>query len=224
MIPIDLEMIGLIVGAVLTLMLFSYVFGDNVLYRWALALLVGGSTGYLLGVLLKQVLWGWILVALDSSARVGERFVYVIPLLLGVLLIFKGFASPKVQGNLGLLGNITMGFLLGVGAAVAVSGALLGTLIPQMTATGAALSLGKPPWGVLQGLVVMVGVGTSLLVFSPRERNPRGRFGLLWRWTERLGYFFILCALALLFSGALTTALTTLVLQVWRIFHLIFPA
>lgn len=214
---------GLIVGAVLTVMIFSYVFGDNVLYRWALALLVGGSTGYLLGVLIKLVFMEWVTVAMSPATKLGERIVYGIPLFLGLLLLFKGFASPKIQGNLGLLGNITIGFLLGVGAAVAISGALLGTVIPQTSATGAALSLDNPPWGLLRGLLVMVGVGTSLLVFSPRERAPRGRFALMWRWSERLGRFFILCALALVFSGALTTALTALVLQVWRIFRLIFP-
>ncbi len=220
MASVDLETIGLIVGAVLMLMIFSYMLGDNLLYRWALALLVGGGAGYLLGVLLKLVLVEWIAVTLASSTRLGERLVYVIPLILGLLLIFKGFASPKIQGNLGMLGNITIGFLLGVGAAVAISGALLGTLIPQVAATGAALTRQNP----LRGFIVILGVGTSLVVFSPRSREPRGRLGFVWSWAQRVGRFFILCALAAAFSGALTTALTTLVLHVWRIFRLIFPA
>ena len=40
------EFIGLIVGFILTLLVFSYLLGDNPLYRIAIHLLVGTSAAY----------------------------------------------------------------------------------------------------------------------------------------------------------------------------------
>ena len=52
----------------------------------------------------------------------------LVGLVLGVLLLMK--LSPRTAR----LGNVTIAFLVGVGAAVAVGGAVMGTLIPQTRA------------------------------------------------------------------------------------------
>ena len=221
---VDWDLIGLVVGTVITLMIFSYVLGDNFLFRWVLAVLVGGGVGYALGVTWQYVLLRWFVCALNPAALVTERAVYVVPMFLGLLLLLKGFTAPKFQNRMGLLGNIPMGYLLGVGTAVAISGALVGTLIPQASATGNAMVAGEGVGGWVQGLVTVIGTIAAFMVFSPRPLDKTGRFYFVGYVLQRLGRFFIIVALAVAFSGAITSALTTLVMQVWRVFQLFFSA
>lgn len=202
-----LDLVGLIVGAVLTVIIFSYLFGDNVLYRWVLALLVGSGAGYVMGIALRFLLVDWLALARTAESPVVRVF-YFIPLFLGILLLFKGFASSKLLGRFTVLGNIPMGYLLGTGAAVAIAGALLGTLFPQIQATGNALTLQNFPWGLLEGAVMLIGTVTALLVFSPKARGPEGETKPAALWLQRIGQFFIIVALATAFAGAITSGLT----------------
>lgn len=209
----DVNTMTLLIGVVLTLALFSYLLGDNLLYRWALALLVGSSVGYALAVAIRYVL----------LPRLAEdlRMLYVVPLILGALLLFKGF--PRFAA----LGNLSMGFLLGVGAAVAVSGALLGTLLPQAQAAGAGVTLQAGLAPFLNGLLMLAGTILALFAFSPRVRlagtdggadegavSRRAQIGSL---MQQLGRGFIIVALAAVFSGALTSALTLFVGRWWAV-------
>ena len=218
----DPETIGLFVSAAITLLIFGYLFADNVLYRWALALLVGGGIGYALGVAWQFVLLDWITKALASDS-IPEKVVYVVPLALGVLLLLKGITGSKFLGQLAVLGNISMGYLVGVGTAVALSGALLGTLIPQAMEAGTAVTLDQGLPGLLQGTVMLIGTLATLLVFSPRRHEKEGRTRPVMMLIQGVGKFFIILALAVTFSGALTSALSALVMRIWQIAELILP-
>jgi hypothetical protein len=202
-----IDIIGLIVGAVVTLVIFSYLLGDNVLYRWMLALLVGSAAGYVMGVAVNVVLLDWFIAAREADT-LATQIIYFVPIFLGILLLFKSFSASKLLGRLSVLGNIPMGYLLGAGAGVAVGGALLGTLIPQIAATGAAMTLDDPPWGLLRGIVMVGGMIAALLVFSPRALNKNGATKTSALWLRRTGEFFIIVALAAAFAGAITTGLT----------------
>jgi hypothetical protein len=200
---------GLVVGAVLTLLVFSYLLGDNPLYRLALHLFVGALVGYSLGIVLRDILLGMVLAQL-----LANPLAVVVPLVLGILLLFKGF--PKQA----YVGNFSVAYLVGVGTAVALSGALLGTLVPQVGATGRALSpasLASSRAGLLDGLLIVVGTTCTLMVsaFAARThsdgRKPQGLAGA-WAQIVRLaagiGRIFIIFAFAVAFAGALTASLS----------------
>jgi hypothetical protein len=208
----------MLIGVVISLMIFSYLLGDNILYRWALALLVGSSVGYALGMAWLFILRDWFSIILGAgTASVLERIVYVAPLILGVLLLLKGLVNIKSMRQIALLGNISIGYLLGVGSGVAISGALTGTLIPQMLATGNAVSLNQPPDRLLMGVSAMIGTIASLIVFSPRQKPQNKSLQVLWRGMTWVGRLFITLALAVVFSGAITTAMTLLIDHIWQI-------
>ena len=213
------ETLGLVAGAIVTLLIFSYLLKDSVLYRWALALLVGSATGYVLGTAVDFVLRRWIRPALqspDSTTQVG----YIVPLLLGALLLLKGFPPRRLMGRIATIGNLSLGFLVGVGAAVAVSGALTGTLIPQVLATGAAVTFENGIMGLIQGLVLALGTSVTLLVFT--VRRPAQADASIWgRFWRTLGHFFLAVALGVAFAGAITSGLTALVQRVMQIIELI---
>ena len=213
-----MEIWGLIVGAVLTLLIFSYLLKDTILYRWALALLVGCGVGYGLGLAWHHILREWIFNALAAS-QLNSGLFYITPLVLGAMLLFKGFSPSKSVGRLAVLGNIPLAFLVGVGTATAVSGALVGTLIPQIVSTGDALSLKNSGLGFIQGLIVVCGTVATLLFFSSsiKKQVEHGEGNPALKWVTRIGQVFIVIALGFTFSGAVTSALTALIMRLWNL-------
>ncbi|MBN1246298.1 MAG: hypothetical protein JXC32_01510 [Anaerolineae bacterium] len=218
------DTLGLIIGAVMTILIFSYLLGDNILYRWALAILVGSAAGYALGIAIQFVMTEWISVAIAST---GGSFAvtYAVPLLLGSLLIFKGFPPTRLLARLSVLGNIPLGYLVGVGAAVAVAGALTGTLLPQMLATGQALRLDAGVLGIVEGLIVMLATITVLLFFTarPKEAAPTTEETAK-SWRQRIqgvGKVLLFVGLGAALAGAISSALTALVIRLWHLADLV---
>jgi len=190
------DIIGLAVGATLTVLILSYLLGDNPLYRFALHLFVGAVVGYSFGIVIRDVLLGTALPRL-----LGNPLAWVTPFILGILLIFKGFPRQAY------IGNFSVAYLVGVGVAVALSGALLGTLVPQIEATGRALN----SKGFLNGLAVIVGTICTLMAFNAIK--PKGR-GLPQLWDKIVaglgwvGRVVLIFAFGAAFAGALIASLT----------------
>jgi len=200
--PIDL--ISAFIGFLLTLMVFSYLIGDNPLFRVAIYLFIGVSSGYAATVIVN-----YVLIPRFGSLQgndTNQLILLAIPLLFGVTLFAK--LSPRFSW----IGNFAMAVLVGVGAAVAIGGALLGTLMPQLGS-----SIGMAAGGVsrlLQGVVMLGGTAFTLASFhfsagrtadgSPR-RNPIIE-GIAW-----VGRLFIAITLGVLFAGVYMSALTAMI-------------
>ena len=194
------EQIGLWAGLVLSLMVFSYLLGDNFLYRLAVAVFVGITAGFVAVVTVESVLLPWFRsTVLSTSASPALRVAGLIPLLLGILLLMK--TSPR----LGRLGNLALAFLIGVGGAVAVVGALTGTLLPLASATSQSVR-----GDLLNGFLIVLGVVSSLVYFHYLARRaPDGtpRRALSIRFFGALGQGFIVVTLGALYAGAILTGL-----------------
>jgi hypothetical protein len=127
------DQIGLIVGAVFTVLVLTYLIGDSFLFRLAVYILIGAGAAYAAVVVIFDVLWKNSSDALAQAAagNRGPLVLVVIGVILGIMVWFK--ASPR----LAWIGNIPMGYLIGVGAATVLGGAIIGTLGPQIVAAGA---------------------------------------------------------------------------------------
>lgn len=199
------EQIGLWAGFVFTLMIFSYLLGDFVLfrvtYRLAIYVFVGLSAGFVTVTTVESVLVPWVRgTVLSPGADVVSMAVGLVPFLLGLLLLLK--ASPR----LGRLGNLAIAFIIGVGTAVALVGAISGTLIPLANATGSRVAL-EP----LNGFLIFIGVATTLAYFQYlARRRPDGRVtrSLLSSVLNATGRVFIIITLGALYSGAILSSLT----------------
>jgi hypothetical protein len=211
------EFVGLILGATLTLFVLSYLAGDNPLYRLALYLFIGTLVGYSFGIVFREVLVGMALARLLSSPSAA-----LVPLVLGILLLFKGFPRQA------FVGNLSIAYLIGVGAAVALGGALLGTLAPQVGATGRALtpvSLRSFPFGLLDGLMVVAGTICTLLAFTftqPRGRGIAALWGHVLSGAAWIGRVFLIVVFGLAFAGALTASLSIFIGRVQGFIDLAF--
>jgi hypothetical protein len=199
-----------LVSFVLTLMILSYLIGDNPFFRVAVYIFVGVSAGYAGAVAWYQVLQPRLFQPLLTGSLV-DRALAILPLLLGVLLLMK--ISPRTAR----LGNVSMGYLVGVGAAVAVGGVVMGTLFPQVLASinmfGTSTAGGSWLEIIVLGLLTLVGTVTTLVYFhfgakaSPTGPKRNKLVGAL-SW---VGQVYIAITFGVLFAGAFTAAMTALI-------------
>ena len=199
-----IELISAIVGFLLTLMVLSYLIGDNPLFRLALYLFIGVSSGYAATVIVYHVL-------LPKLAQIQTNVLLVIPLILGASLLAK--LSPRTSW----IGNFAMAMLVGVGAAAALSGALLGTLVPQAQAAMDAFDLRTSDSAFLQfanGVVMLIGTVVTLAAFQfGAKRAPDGTIkrNVLLEGTAWVGRLFIAITFGVLFAGVYMAALTAMI-------------
>jgi hypothetical protein len=208
------DLIWTVVAFVLTLMIFSYIFGDNILFRIATYIFVGVSAGYVATMLIYQV----ILPRLVWPALKGDFLTVLAPLILSLFLVTKLF--PRFSS----LGNIPMGYVVGVASAVIIGGAVLGTLFGQGQASINMFSLSASiasPQGMVQALgatFILVGTVCTLAYFNfgavarptvaatePPHRAPVVEL------LARIGQIFIAITLGALFAGIFAASITALI-------------
>lgn len=202
------EFVWTVVSFFLTLLVFSYLLKDNPLFRFVSALFIGMTAGYFAVVVVYQVIIARLVVPVMQGSALS-----LIPVLLSGLLLTK--LSPRLSS----LGNPSMALLVGVGAAVAIGGAVLGTLFGQV---GGALALFEinegstqaPALRIAEGVFFLVGTLATLAYFNfgAREKLNRetARSGLV-NIASVIGKVFIAITLGAVFAGVLTAALTALV-------------
>lgn len=217
------DIAGLFVGFILTVMVFSYLFGDNFLFRIAVHVFIGVAAAYATMVVAYNILWFQLLVPLLLSP-VEQILNVVPPLLLGIWLL------TRASQNLSRYSTPVLALIAGIGAAAAVGGAVRGTLFPQINASMGMLDLDAIPpqenvllW-LFNSLVVLGGTVTTLVYF---HFSTRSRFGGIPRqraWIEipgMIGQGFIAVTFGTLFAGVYAAAIAAFVersLHIWNLF------
>ena len=124
----------------------------------------------------------------------------LVPFVFGLLLLLK--TSPR----LGRIGNIAIAFIIGVGTAVALVGAIAGTLLPLAMSTGSGARV-----DVLNGFLISLGVVCTLLYFyylARRQPDGSTQRRLVVRAAAGVGQLFIVVTLGAIYAGAILTSLT----------------
>ncbi|PIE79654.1 MAG: hypothetical protein CSA11_11105 [Chloroflexi bacterium] len=195
------DTIGLIIGFTLTLMIFSYVIGDNPLFRLGVNILVGVSGGYAGIVVLNKVIWPVFDQWMAKPVSVNS-LLWLVPILLALLLILQRL--PR----LAWLGDNALALLVGVGSAVALVGAITGTLLPQILNFGDNLDL-----SLLEGVVVAVLTVCTLLTFyfTGKETESGEWKRPLWlRSITPIGQTVLMITFGFLFATIISTSLVLL--------------
>jgi len=217
------ELLYALLGTALSLMVFSYLLGDNLFFGIAMYILVGMTAGYAAAVLITKVILPMLINPLAelpaTSALLG-----LVPLLLSILLIWMFFRkSARISG-------IALGFLGGVLAAVAVVGVTRGTLTPQLLSIVDAFDpalmtqAGYPNWmNIFSAFLMLFGVLAVLFVFHHREKFQTLSSGSQ-TWLDGLtgaGQVFIGITFGALFVGLFSSGLTALIFSVSQIIDFI---
>ena len=181
----------ILLGFVLTLMVFSYVLGDNLLYRLAVYIFVGTAAAFTTLVIFESVLL--------PTFR-DDPLLFLLAALVAFLLFLRRLAWLSWLTNLG------MALVVAVGAAVAMVGAVNGTIIPLTVST--ASNAGND---ILTAIILFIGVSSSLMYFRyAARRTPEGviQRGQLTQWISVVGKGFIVVTLGAIYATAILTSLT----------------
>jgi hypothetical protein len=213
------EFWGELVAFILTLLVFSYLIGDNPLYRFAIHIFLGVAAAYVTIVALQSVLLPRLeqLITVLITAYLTEDILslsttlitLVVPWVLTILILLR--ALPRFAP----LGNFAIAFMVGVGAALAVGGALMGTLIPQVMAswdeTNDLLQWAPMALGTVLVLTYFLYTGRPL----PDGRGERPRLLLPVTWA---GQGCLTVALGALYAGALVATFAIFVERVGSLY------
>lgn len=228
---VDVATIGTWVAFVLTLMVYCYLGKDipflRFLYRVAAYTFIGVALGYA-----AIMAWHGVLVPRLWLRLEGGQWWYIVPLVLCLLLL------SRVRRSWSGLGSVTLAFVFGVGAALAIGGGIAGTLLPQLRATFVSLNPADyegiaayegntAALYVLDAAIVVLGTITALMyTYFATETRARGpdRSSLrgvgtavnrVWRQVVRLtagfGRVFIMCTFGALFATAAISRFSLLV-------------
>lgn len=201
---LSIEVISAVIGFVLTLMVFSYLIGDNPMFRVAVYLFIGVASGYA-----AVVTWHYVLIPrlFDRLGDPNELALTIVPLVLSISLLTK--LSPRISW----IGNFAMAVLVGVGAATALGGALVGTLIPQAEAAMEAFSP-RSFLGLIEGGVMLAGTLLTLVYFqfgAKQAADGAIRRNAVIEILAWLGRLFIAVTFGVLFAGVYMAALTAMI-------------
>ncbi len=211
-----LDLVLGIVGIVLTVMVFSYLLGDNFFFRVALYILIGVASGYAASVLIFKVIIPLLVVPL-TQAGTPAFFLSLVPLILSLLLIFM--LIPRASRA----GTVPMAFLMGSLAAIAIVGISRGTLAPQLLSTVNRFSPellqqgAQTDWAkLIEALAMLLGVIAVLFFFHHRTvgKASEGNRGAFVDGLSSVGQIFIGITFGMLFVGFYSTALVALIARV----------
>ena len=198
------------VSFILTLMVFSYVLGDipvmRNFYRIAVYIFVGMTAAFTLIVTYEGVLLPYIheIQQPTSSTNTADMIIFITALLFGLLLILKPI------GRLTWLTNSVFAVVIVVGAAIAIIGAMTGTLFPLIRTS---TTLSNDTTGLLSTGVIFLGTITSLLYFHYQAKigdDGEVKQGALIHGLGMIGKVFIVIALGAIYAAAMLTSLTIL--------------
>ena len=186
---------GLWIGALLTLMIFSFLYRDNPFYKFAEHLFVGVSAGYYIVLnfwtVIVAVMWDPLMKSFHQAgtqgpavlvqAQLGDyRGFLLVPFLFGLLLL------TRLVGRIGWLSRWALAVIIGVYAGIKTTGFAQGDFVAQVGASLQPLWTGH--WGSsVEAILFMVGLVTSLLFFF-YSREHKGALGA----SARLGIWFLM--------------------------------
>jgi hypothetical protein len=219
------DLIWTLIAFFLTLIVLSYVMGDNALFRMVMMTFVGITAGYGAVLIYYQILLPRLIAPLLSAPL--DSLALLIPAVLSILLLFK------LSSRLSIIGNPSMALLTGVGAAVAVGGAVSGTLFGQIRGAIAPFDVGgfSSAGGVFSqlfgGIILLLGAVSSLAYFhfgaQKKVGENTGSQPVLIQPLARIGQVFIAITLGALFAGVLAASLAALIDRLSFLLNFIKP-
>ena len=213
-----IELISGAIGLILTLLIFSYLIGDNPLFRSAIYIFIGVSSGYAAVVVWHYVLMPKLFSPL-ASFDLKQNWLLIVPFVLSVSLL------AKLSSRFSWLGSFAMALLVGVGAATALSGAVVGTLIPQSRAAMNAFA--SPTFlQLIEGVVMLAGTVLTLIYFqfsAKRAADGSVRRNIIIEILAWGGRVFIAITFGVLFAGVYMAALTAMLERLSSVINFVKP-
>ncbi|MCK4871110.1 MAG: hypothetical protein KAS72_00125 [Phycisphaerales bacterium] len=226
--------VGLWVGALFTLAIFSFLYRDNPFYKFAESVVVGVSAGYwmvvsfwdvlvpnLLGKLWPGMVKSWAMPGLDGETE----WLYLVPLILGIMLVWR--LAPKGAW----ISRWPLAFIIGTTAGMRMVGFIHADFLSQIKnsvkpiyfpvdSTSNAIYnkageiIAMPDsyltiWSSLGNIIIIVGVLASLVYFffSIEHKGIVGK-------TAKLGIWFLMVTFGAAFGYTVMGRIALLAIRV----------
>jgi len=187
--------IGTIIAGVLTLAIFTFLYGDNPVYKLAESLLVGVSIGYIL-----VITWTNTMMAILFKPLVQDgQLLLLIPLFFGLLMFGRFHHSTS------FLSRFSMAVLIGSGAGVAIPAMLGARTQAQLSATIEMFRTDSVLM-LLSALVVLIGLLSTLSYFY----FSRAHSGWIGR-SARIGTYFLMIFFGTTFGYTVMSRMSTFI-------------
>ncbi|MBN2380926.1 hypothetical protein JXM67_14100 [candidate division WOR-3 bacterium] len=214
-------LLGIWIAATLTIAIFSFLYRDNPLYKFAEHLYVGVSAAYwvvttakftMQDMLVDVFITNWkAYQSTGSSTAFWEAMILIIPTILGIMMLTRWF-GPKVNW----ISRWPIAFTVGLGAGLGITGAIQGFLLPQVQATllpiwEPGISAAAPISGpqiliIVSNIVLIVGV-IGTLIFFYFSRPHTGILGV----GSRSGIVFIMIGFGAAFGYTVMARISLLI-------------
>ena len=185
------DRLGIWIAAILTLAIYSFLYKDNPIYRFAESLLVGLTVGFLLVVTFETTI---IPKALDPVSKafvqtfVGRRldlvgsFLWIlVPLVLG-LLMFARFLP-----NAGWVSRISLALYIGFGAGASIPANMQSYILSQIDGTVRPFLTINSFQSAVNAIIILIGLISTLFYFFFSKAH-KGAFGTV----ARIGTFYLM--------------------------------
>ncbi len=182
---------GIWVAALLTLAIYSFLFKDNPVYRFSESLLIGLSVGFLVVTAFETTLMpkafepvGEGISKIFTTGGHGSftNFIWILmPVILG-LLMFARFV-PKYSW----MSRIALALYIGFGAGASIPANMQSYILRQIDATIRPFLHISSFWSIINALVVLVGLISTLFYFFFSKEQKR-MFGKV----TRVGTFYLM--------------------------------
>jgi hypothetical protein len=191
------EIIGIWIAAGLTLCVFSFLYKDNPLYRFAEHLYVGLSVGYTIAQTWNQGVIKYIWYPVKEE---GNFFV-LIPAVIG-LLMFSRFI-PKYRWLI----RWPLAFMIGISAGASIPRDMNSMIFKQMEAT-------IQPLVTINLVIIALGLLFTLFYFffSVEHKGPAGV-------ASKIGIFFIMISFGAAFGYTVMARISLLIGRTYFLLH-----
>jgi hypothetical protein len=201
------EVIGVWIGAALTLGIFSFLYKDNPFYKFSEALFVGISAGYWFVVTFWQYFvpkfWDNMALAyreLLTKGRVDYHWIYLLGGFFGVLMLLR--LVPKI----GWLSRWSLAFIVGTTAGLQFTRYLESNGIRQVVGTIKPLLVSGNMNTTIGNIIIVVGTFCGLIYFF-FSKEHKGAFG----GAARVGVWFLMITFGALFGYTVMSRMSLLI-------------
>jgi len=166
------EAISNLVGAFLTLCIFSFLYKDNPFYKFAEHLLVGVSMGYAIPLVYENAFIPFVY----RPIFLQNKFIFIIPSILGILYIFR------FSKNLSWLSRYPIVFSMGI-IGMSVINSMHASVLVQMRSA-------MLPLNNIDTILIFVGTVTILMYFyfSKEHKGIYGKVTNIGIWFMMVGF------------------------------------
>ena len=190
--------LGVITAAGVTLALYSFLYKDNPLYKFAEHVFVGVAAAYVFGQYWYPTIYGEI-IAEWTELEPGEpaNWWLLAPTFLGLLML------TRFSARLAWLSRYSFAFFVGLGAGLTIPRYTSSFILAQIEPTMQPLSLS---WAGLDLLVILVGVIGVLVYFffSVEHTGVAGR-------VSRIGIWFLMVSFGASFGYTVMARISLLI-------------